>query len=199
MSTEDRDLSVGNTPPSTLYPRISKQDIFHYVYAVLHDPKYRTKYAQNLKREFPRIPLYEDFWKYANAGKKLMDLHLNYERVEGGVLRVENRENTNLNTLSSRPQLSPKLKANKELGEIYIDEQTTLKGVPPIAWEYKLGNRSALEWVLDQYKERKPSDPIILEKFNAYRFADYKEEVIELLQKVCAVSVKTMEIVQNLT
>ncbi|TAE04279.1 MAG: DNA methyltransferase, partial [Bacteroidetes bacterium] len=150
LSIEDRDLSVGNTLPSTLHPRISKQDIFHYVYAVLHDPKYRTKYAQNLKRDFPKIPLYSDFWKWANAGKKLMDLHLNYEKIEERVLRVEdrgssgvsrkeNRENTTLNTLAPRS----KLKANKELGEIYIDEQTTLTGVPPLAWEYKLGNRSA--------------------------------------------------------
>ncbi|TAE02081.1 MAG: hypothetical protein EAZ97_02785, partial [Bacteroidetes bacterium] len=63
--------------------------------------------------------------------------------------------------------------------------------------EYKLGNRSALEWVLDQYKEKKPSDPTILEKFNTYRFADYKESVIELLQKVCYISVQTMQIVNN--
>lgn len=65
----------------------------------------------------------------------------------------------------------------------------------PIAWEYKLGNRSAIEWVLDRYKERKPRDPTIREKFNTYRFADYKEEVIDLLGRVTAVSVATMEII----
>jgi predicted helicase len=188
---------VDNTPPSTLDPRISKTDIFHYVYAVLHNPNYRQKYEQNLKREFPRIPLYADFWKYADAGKKLMDLHLNYENIEHRELKRDDKANR-LETLAPRPKLSPKLKANKELGEIYIDEQTTLTGVPPLAWEYKLGNRSALEWILDQYKERKPSDPTILEKFNTYHFADYKESVIELLQKVCEVSVQTMQIVKGL-
>jgi len=70
-----------------------------------------------------------------------------------------------------------------------------LKGIPPLAWEYKLGNRSALEWILDQYKEKKPSDPTIAEKFNTYRFADYKEKVIDLLKRVCTVSVETMKVV----
>ena len=66
---------------------------------------------------------------------------------------------------------------------------------PPEAWQYRLGSRSALEWVLDQYKEKKPRDPTIAERFNTYRFADYKEQVIDLLQRVCTVSVKTVEIV----
>ncbi len=58
---------------------ITKLDIFHYVYAVLHHPAYRSKYEQNLKREFPRIPFYEDFRQWAAWGEQLMDLHLNYE------------------------------------------------------------------------------------------------------------------------
>ena len=75
---------------------------------------------------------------------------------------------------------------------------TSLDGVPPEAWRYQLGSRSALEWVLDQYKERKPRDPTIAEKFNTYRFADYKERVIDLLQRVCAVSVGTMDVVDDM-
>ena len=85
-----------------------------------------------------------------------------------------------------------KLKADKEKGEIIIDTQTTLSGIPPEAWTYKLGNRSALEWILDQYKESTPSDPTIKEKFNTYRFSDYKEKVIDLLMRVCRVSVETV-------
>jgi predicted helicase len=69
-----------------------------------------------------------------------------------------------------------------------------LQGVPASAWEYKLGNRSALEWILDQYKEKKPTDPTIAERFNTYRFADYKETVIDLLKRVCTVSVETVKI-----
>jgi predicted helicase len=79
-----------------------------------------------------------------------------------------------------------------------LDGITELTGVPALAWNYKLGNRSALEWILDQYKEKKPSDPTIAEKFNTYRFADYKEQVIDLLARVCTVSVETMKVVEQM-
>ena len=79
-----------------------------------------------------------------------------------------------------------------------MDDKTTLRGVHPEGWEYQLGSRSALEWVLDQYKERKPRDPTIAERFNTYRFADYKEQVIDLLHRVCTVSVKTMEVMDRM-
>jgi predicted helicase len=87
------------------------------------------------------------------------------------------------------------LRADREAGTITLDSETTLRGIPPEAWEYKLGNRSALEWVLDQYKEKKPKDPTIREKFDTYRFADYKEKVADLLARVTTVSVETMAIV----
>jgi len=70
--------------------------------------------------------------------------------------------------------------------------------VPPEAWDYRLGNRSALEWILDQYKEKTPKDPTIREKFNTYRFADYKDHVIDLLKRVTRVSVETMKIIQEM-
>ena len=89
----------------------------------------------------------------------------------------------------------PKLKAHKDAGNILLDAITTLQGVPFSAWHYQLGNRCALEWILDQYKEKKPRDKTIAEKFNTYRFADYKEYVIELLQRVCTVSVETRRII----
>jgi predicted helicase len=73
-----------------------------------------------------------------------------------------------------------------------------LRGIPTEAWEYKLGNRSALEWILDQYKESKPSDATIAEHFNTYRFADYKAVVLDLLGRVCRVSVETVRRVGEL-
>jgi len=83
-------------------------------------------------------------------------------------------------------------------GVIELDTLTTLAGVPPSAWEYKLGNRSAIEWVLDRYKERKPRDPTIREKFNSYKFLDYKEDVVKLIGQVTAVSVQTMAIIEEM-
>ena len=68
--------------------------------------------------------------------------------------------------------------------------------MPPEAWQYRLGNRSALEWVLDQHKERTPKDPTIRARFNTYRFADHKEEVIDLLCRVTRVSVETVAITE---
>ena len=97
-------------------------------------------------------------------------------------------------------KLNPKatLKADKDGGRIVLDSETTLSGVPPEAWEYKLGNRSALEWILDQYKEKKPKDPTIREKFDTYRFANYKEKVIDLLLRVTTVSMETVAIVEQM-
>jgi predicted helicase len=79
-----------------------------------------------------------------------------------------------------------------------LDENTILTGIPKEAWTYKLGNRSALELVLDQNKEKKPKDPTIAEKFNTYKFADYKNQVIDLLKRVCTVSVETMKIIDEM-
>ena len=193
--------------------KIKKEDIFHYVYAVLHNPAYRKKYELNLKREFPRIPFYKDFRKWAKWGKKLMELHIGYEVVEPYSLKVitsdtkgehkkmvkdmfEVHEPTAM--FSYKPKIKVKLKADKERGVIEVDELTTMTGIPKEAWAYKLGNRSAIEWVLDQYKEKKPSDPTIAEKFNTYRFSDYKDKVIDLLKQVCTVSVETMKIIREM-
>jgi predicted helicase len=140
----------------------------------------------NLKQEFPRIPFYSDFYKWATWGEKLMNLHVNFEKITPyPFTRIDTPSKTN----------KVRLKADKANHLIDIDSETQLKDIPAIAWEYQLGNRSALEWVLDQYKEKTPKDPTIREKFNTYRFADYKEQVIDLLGKVCAVSVETMGIV----
>jgi predicted helicase len=175
--------------------KITKEDIFYYTYAVLHHPEYRKKYELNLKREFPRLPFYDDFFKWATWGKQLMDLHINYETVAPFDMQVI--DNTHL-VKDKNYKLKVKLKADKVNNIIAIDEHTLLLNIPQTAWLYKLGNRSALEWVLDQYKEKKPSDKTIAEKFNTYRFADYKSHVIDLLKRVCTVSVETMKIIEEM-
>ena len=181
-----------------IYPDgISAEEIFAYTYAVLHDPVYRHDYRVDLLREFPRLPLYHDFDLWAKMGRELLDLHINFESAEPYPLE---RHDKAFSASGSDAEWTPKprLRADKERGIITLDEQTTLSGVPPDAWRYVLGSRSALEWVLDQYKEKKPRDPTIREKFNTYRFADHKERVIDLLKRVCTVSVKTMEIVDGM-
>lgn len=175
---------------------ITKEAIFHYVYGVLHDPVYREKYALNLKREFPRIPFYPDFWQWAEWGKALMDLHIGYETVKPWRLQRKDVEDKSARKAGIDPKAI--LKADKEAGRITLDSETTLAGIPPEAWEYRLGNRTALEWILDQYKEKKPKDPTIRARFDTYRFADYKEHVIDLLARVTTVSVETVRITREM-
>ena len=172
--------------------KITKEAIFHYCYAVLHDPLYREKYAQNLKREFPRIPFYGDFWQWAEWGEALMQLHIGYEQVAPFALARTDTPDEKARAAGLQPKAM--LRADPAAGCITLDSETTLRGIPSEVWTYKLGNRSALEWVLDQYKERKPKDPTIREKFDTYRFADYKEKVIDLLRRVTTVSVETVRI-----
>ena len=170
---------------------ISVEDVFAYIYAMLHDPAYRQRYEVDLRREFPRVYFQDDFLWWAQQGQVLLDLHLGFEAAEPWPLERVDKDEVTLKRAI--------LHADKELGVITLDDQTTLAGVPSEAWEYRLGSRSALEWVLDQYKERKPRDPTIRERFNTYRFADHKEHVVDLLGRVCAVSAFTTTIVNELS
>lgn len=176
---------------------ISKEAIFHYVYAVLNDPVYREKYALNLKREFPRIPFYGDsvahFEQWATWGAELMALHIGYLAVKPWPVTRTDTPDAKASAAGQSPKCI--LKSQPDKGRIVVDSETILAGIPPQAWSYKLGNRSALDWVLDQHKERKPKDPTIREKFDAYRFADHKERVIDLLARVARVSVDTVRVV----
>ncbi len=178
--------------------KVTKEAIFHYCYAVLHNPAYREKYAQNLKREFPRIPLYgatlADFWQWAEWGKALMALHIGYEQVAPFPLTRTDTPDAKVRAAGLQPKAL--LRADPAAGTITLDSETTLRGIPPEAWTYKLGNRCAIDWVLDQYKEKKPRDPTIREKFDTYRFADYKDKVIDLLMRVTTVSVETVKLVE---
>ncbi len=168
---------------------IDAEKVFAYTYAVLHDPQYREKYAVDLLREFPRLPFYDDFEFWVRSGQELLDLHIGFESVEPYGLKVEGQAGEARRVL---------LRADKERGVIHLDDASWISGVPDSAWRYMLGNRSALEWVLDQYKERKPRDPTIASRFNTYRFADHKDRVIDLLQRVCTVSVRTMDLVDEM-
>ncbi|WP_421759264.1 type ISP restriction/modification enzyme [Devosia sp.] len=201
---EDQASSVATAPHPDPLPggergkkerrQLSKDDIFHYVYAVLHDPVYRETYALNLKREFPRIPFYRDFWSWVGWGERLMALHIGYESVEPWPVRRADVVDERAKAAGVKPKAM--LKADKDNGTIRLDSETELSGIPPEVWTYKLGNRSGVEWILDQYKEKTPKDPTIREKFNTYRFADYKEKVIDLIGRVTRVSVETVAITE---
>ena len=155
--SEDGKERRDNIPRSTLDrfvihfddAKITREQIFHYVYAVLHHPDYRARYAENLKRELPRIPLRgtaEDFHAFAKAGRKLADLHIGYEAVKPYKLqRIENREAP----VNWRVEA---MKLSKDGRTVIYNDWLALDGIPPEAHEQRLGNRSALAWVIDQYR-----------------------------------------------
>jgi predicted helicase len=174
--------------------KITKDEVFQYVYAVMHDPVYRVTYAANLKREFPRIPFYPEFRQWADWGARLMALHIGYETVEAWPLVRTDARDEGARAAGVAPKAL--LKADHDAGTIRLDSETTLSGIPAQAWTYLLGNRSGLDWILEQYKESTPKDPTIREKFNTYRFADYKDKVIDLIKRVTRVSVDTVAIIE---
>ena len=149
--------------------------------------------AINLKREFPRIPLHPHFDLWAGWGQRLLNLHIGYEGVDPWP--VVRRDVPDLRARAAG--LSPKviLKSDPGAGTVTLDSETVMSGIPAVAWEYRLGNRSAIDWVLDQHKEKTPKDPTIRATFNTYRFADHKERVADLLARVVRVSVGTMGVV----
>ena len=162
---------------------ITRAQIFAYTYAVLHAPVYRAQYATDLKRHFPRLPFYDAFYALAELGQQLLALHTDYEEAVPYPLQREDHELTHP---------APKLRRSKEEpSAIAIDDITTLRGVPNEAWDYVLGTRSALAWVLDQYKEKKDDLPSI-DGLQPYHFSDHKEDAIVLLRRVCTVSCETM-------
>ena len=120
--------------------------IFYYVYALLHHPSWRDKYAENLKRELPRIPYAPDFHAFASAGEKLATLHLDYEQAEE--YDLEEIENPKV-LLTLRVE---KMKLSRDKTKLKVNDYLTLAGIPAEVFDYKLGNRSALEWIIDQYR-----------------------------------------------
>ena len=175
------------------YPgvKLTKRDIFHYVYAVLHHPAYREKYAANLRRELPRIPFAPDFAAFAKAGEKLAALHTGYEsQKEFKLKRIE------------APGVKPdwrvqRMKLSKDKSALIYNEWLTLEGIPSEAHEYRLGNRSALDWVIDQYRvERSQANPD--EIVSDPNRLDDEEYIVRLVGQVVTVSVETLKLVRSL-
>ena len=125
---------------------IDKWAIFHYVYGLLHHPEYRTRYRANLKRDLPHIPYVPDFGAFAKAGQRLAEIHIGYEAQPEHRLEVIENSDAPLDWRVEKMRLS------KDKTQLEYNDFLTLNGIPPKAFEYRLGNRSALEWVIDQYR-----------------------------------------------
>ncbi|MFM6190760.1 type ISP restriction/modification enzyme, partial [Planktothrix sp.] len=168
---------------------ITKWDIFYYTYGLLHHPTYRERYAANLKRELPRIPYAPDFRGFVNAGQQLADLHLNYEQQPEYNLKFIENDQVPLNWRVE------KMKLSKDKTQIIYNEFLTLSGIPPEVFEYRLGNRSALDWIIDQYQVKIDKRSGIVNDPNRL---DDEQYIVRLIGQVITVSLETVKIVKNL-
>ena len=169
---------------------ISKWDIFYYVYGMLHLPIYRELFAQDLKMELPRIPMAADFSGLADAGKRLATLHLDYEKVEPWDLEWVHAEGKPLSFFVE------KMRLDKDKTTLRINESLSLAKIPPVAFDYRLGNRMPLEWVIDQYQVSEDKQSGITSDPNR---PDDEEYIVRLVGQVVRVSVETVKIVSELS
>ena len=178
---------------------VTKDDIFNFVYGLLHSPGYRLEYASDLTKIIPRLPPLgtpSDFRLFAEAGRKLMVLHLGYESVEPYPL-LEERS----------PGASPRVERMRFAGKagawdkstIRYNDQITLRGIPLEADDYKVGSRSALEWILERYRVRLDPDSSITNDPNAWGLEHGDPEyILDLLKRIVTVSVESVALIKGL-
>lgn len=187
------------------YPgeKISKEDLFYYVYGLLHSPDYRESFADNLGRELPRIPCVKtatDFWTFSTAGRKLADLHLNYETVAPYPLKIEA-----VGKLTDADYRVEKMKygkkgKDKDLLTLYYNDRITLTGIPLEAYEYVVNGKPALDWVVERQCVKTDKDSGIVNDANDWAIDTMNNPryPLELFMRVVTVSLETMKIVMSL-
>ena len=169
---------------------ITKWDIFHYNYGLLHHPAYREKYEANLKRDLPHIPFATDFWGFAKAGARLANIHVNYEtQLEYDQLKFIQNPDVPLDWRVE------KMKLSKDKTQIVYNDFLTLDGVPEKAFDYRLGTRSALEWIINQYCVKIDKRSGIVNDPNRANDPQY---IVKLIGKVITVSLETVKVVEGL-
>lgn len=176
---------------------ISKEDIFYYIYGILHSQEYRARFASDLRKELPRIPFVKDFEEFSKAGRNLADLHLNYEKVEpfSGII-IPQLAFTNEETYKVEKM---KFSNKKKKDTIIYNPYITISGIPSEAYEYIVNGKSAIEWIMEQYQIKKDKASGIINDPN-----DWADEtgnpryILDLLLSIINVSVQTVEIVKNL-
>ena len=171
---------------------VTKWDVFHYVYSMLHHPQYRERYAENLKRDLPHIPLLhhkEAFLAYVRIGQQLMDMHVHYEQAREYPLKWFENQDVPFSWCVE------KMKLTSDKTAVTVNESLTLSGIPQECFAYRLGNRSALEWVIDQYQVSEDKRSGIVSDPNQL---DDEEYIVHLVGKVITVSVETVRLVNEL-
>ena len=187
---------------ASAYPSeaIGKEDLFYYVYGILHSQDYRERYADNLSKELPRIPAVKkaaDFWAFSKAGRALAELHLNYEAVEPYPLTIEAK-----GALTNADYRVEKMKFAKkgDKSTVIYNHRITLKGIPEAAWDYVVNGKAALDWVMERQAVRTDKASGIVNDANdwAVETMGNPKYPLELFQRVVTVSLETQKIVKAL-
>ena len=182
--------------------KATAENIFACCHAVLSSPKYQKEYEENLKIDYPRIPLYKNFDRFVELGKRLIKLQTEFEnfdcRNEEIQLKIEK-------DFKYMPEDFSMIKLNKEKGIIIFDGKNRIENIPKKAFDYKIGTRSALDWIIDYYKPKKLNPQkelhhktLIENGLNSYDYKNIREYLFELIPKVIEISVETVDIFKEL-
>lgn len=174
---------------------LTKEDIFYYVYGILHSPEYKQRFAADLKKMLPRIPYAEDFWAFSKAGRELAHWHLNYETIEPYPLN----EYQDLLYLDEKEYRVEKMifgKRNKDKTMIIYNSHINLSDIPLEAYDYIVNGKSAIEWIMERYQIKKNEDSGIVNDPNDW--SDDSRYIIDLVKRIVRVSLETVKIVNSL-
>ncbi len=182
---------------------ITKDDIFDYVYGILHAPSYREQFANDLSKMLPRIPYAPDFHAFAEAGKELAELHLNYETCEQFPLSVAfpnisspptDLENADPNLFLLTNKAMKFIDAKKRV--LAINDNVRITNIPEDSWGYIVNGRTPLEWFIDRYYIKTDKDSGIVNDPNGW-FADPRD-LVTAIKRIVYVSVESARIIDNL-
>lgn len=188
--------------------RVTKEDIFYYVYGILHAPDYRTTFAADLKKSLPRLPLVEspdDFWAFSRAGRSLAELHLGYEHVEPYAgcriffAPLTNRGDEISYLIDDKMRFGKLDSKTADKRIIHYNAGITIENIPLEAYDYVVNGKSAIEWVMERYAVKKDPASLITNDPNDWcREHDDPKYIYNLLLRIITVSLETMKIVRSL-
>lgn len=191
--------------------KVTKEDVFYYVYGVLHSPEYRTRFAADLKKMLPRVPLTKDakdFKAFSKAGRSLAEWHLNYETVDpwpvkevSEKLDLDPEEKYKVQKMTfARPTPQQKAAGAKyDKSTIVYNSHVLLKGIPLDAYDYVVNGKPAIEWIMERYQFTRDKDSGIVNDPNDWcKEHDQPRYIIDLVKRIVRVSMETMKIVKSL-
>jgi predicted helicase len=182
---------------------ITREDLFYYVYGVLHSPEYKSRFESDLKKMLPRIPFAQDFWAFSKAGRNLAQWHLNYETIEpydlqehSDRLSLDPKSLYRVDKMIFGKHRSDDKKQQVDKTTIIYNSHVTLSGIPLETYEYVVNGKPSLEWIMERYQYTKDKDSQITNNPNDW--SDDPRYIIDLLKRIVRVSVESVAIIKSL-